>query len=419
MAVEDIARQTTPVPGAAIAAWTVYGMGSSAYLLMIPTIGYATYFHDQVAGDRTYASALWAIAVACALILTGIIAPLLGAHVDAAGMRRRALLLITMLACCLTASLSLVGRGDLLAGTLLFVGAHVAFLLGKALYNLYLPALGAPASLSGISGLSWGLGYVGSIVIFLLCLPFIAGATESSDPATFRLTFLITGGFFAVLSIPSLLLFPPDVEIHNRAIGRASAYARVRDTLRQWRQHREILKFLLAFYLINDAIVTVLFFIGIFFKTDFGLSVETILKLTLLFYAVGIPATIGFGWLGRMWSERGALYVTLAIWLVLLGLMALARGPAVPLASAVIAGLVIGSTQALCRSIYARMIPAGRSSEFFGFNALVGRASAALGPLVFGTVSAVSGSQRAAMASLGVFIVLGGVVLVFLKPVGR
>lgn len=393
----------------AVTAWVAYGVGSSGYMLMVPTIGYATYFHAQVAGSGPHAAIYWAIAVSSALVVTGLAAPLLGAFADGQGARRQILGLLTALACMLTASLALVRPGDIVAGIALFVGAHVAFLLAKAIYDSYLPVLGAPTSLSVISGLGWGIGYVGSIACFFLCLPFIQGGAETVDTATFRTAFLVTGIFFACLSLPVILLLPRGS--NEGSASTPDAYARLRVTLAQWREHKEILRFLLAFYLINDAIVTVLFFIGIFFKTTFGLSVEEILRLTLLFYAVGIPATILFGWLGRVWSERGALFVTLLVWLVLIAIMALGHGTSVPLTVAIVAGLVIGSSQALCRSIYARMIPPERSSEFFGFNALVGRASAALGPLVFGVVNAATGSQRMAMASIGGFIVLGGLIL--------
>ena len=132
-----------------------------------------------------------------------------------------------------------------------------------------------------ISGLGWGLGYLGSIACFFLCLPFIQGGAENIDPATFSLAFLVTGIFFACLSLPVVFLFPRDDTSSAQHTG-PGAFQRLRTTLTEWRQHREILNFLLAFYLINDAVVTILFFIGIFFKTNFGLSVEEILKLTLL-----------------------------------------------------------------------------------------------------------------------------------------
>ncbi|MBX3581983.1 MAG: MFS transporter [Rhizobiaceae bacterium] len=393
-----------------VAGWIAYGMGGSGYLLMIPTIGYAAYFRTQVVADERYADALWALAVAIPLVLAGAVAPLIGAHADATGRRKAFLLLLTAISCLLTASLALVGPGDIILGMLAFIGAHAAFLLAKALYDSYLPVLTNRGSLSLLSGLGWGLGYLGSLFCYLLCLPFVAGGSEDSDPARFSLAFLVTGVFFAVVGLTSSLFMPAD-SLRRPGDDMADAYRRVRKTVVEWRQNKPVLTFLIAYYLINDAIVTVLFFIGIFFKSTFGLQVNEILKLTLLFYAVGVPATIAFGWLGRVWSERGALAVTLAIWLVLIGIMTVGDGAAIPVIVAVGAGLVIGSSQALCRSIYASMIPVERSSEFFGFNALVGRASAALGPLTFGLVSAATGSQRIAMASLALFIIAGGYLL--------
>jgi len=256
-----------------ISAWITYGMGSSGYLLMIPTIGFATYFHAEIAKGRPDAASLWAAAIAISLAIAGIAAPFLGAHADAAQSRRRLLLILTALACILTAALSLMGAGDILLAALVFIGAHVSFMLAKAIYDSYLPQLGTKQSLPLISGTGWGLGYLGSIACFFLCLPFIRGGSETGDPTTFRLAFLVTGLFVACLALPAIALLPAD---GTSTAGPANAFARIRDTVIGWREHRETFKFLLAFYLINDAIVTLLFFIGIYFKTTFGLTVEDI-----------------------------------------------------------------------------------------------------------------------------------------------
>lgn len=92
-------------------------------------------------------------------------------------------------------------------------------------------------------------------------------------------------------------------------------------------------------------------------------------------------------------------------------LIASASGRDGAIAVTVALGIVLGSTQSLFRSLYAGMVPADRASEYFGFHTLVGRASAALGPLFFGIVSATTGSQRIAMASLALFFLAGGIVL--------
>ena len=157
--------------------------------------------------------------------------------------------------------------------------------------------------------------------------------------------------------------------------------------------------------------VTVIYFTAIFLKTTFGLSLQQVLMYSLAFQLIAIPSTIFFGWLGDRWSQRGATNVTLAIWGLTLALMGLAEGEYAPLAIVVSLGLVLGSTQSLCRSMFSQMIPAERTAEYFGFHALAGRASSALGPLLFGVVSAVAGSQRLAMVSLGIFLITGGIIL--------
>jgi len=95
--------------------------------------------------------------------------------------------------------------------------------------------------------------------------------------------------------------------------------------------------------------------------------------------------------------------------------MASAEGLQGAVAVTLALGVVLGSTQSLFRSLFAGFVPVERTSEYFGFHTLVGRASAVLGPLAFGAVSVATGSQRAAMASLAVFFILGGVVLAFVR----
>jgi UMF1 family MFS transporter len=149
------------------------------------------------------------------------------------------------------------------------------------------------------------------------------------------------------------------------------------------------------------------------------MGVQEILGLSLLLQLVAIPATIFFGWLGGRWSQRGALNVAIVLWIAVLMLMATADGLNGAIAVTVSLGVVLGSTQSLFRSLFAGFVPLDRASEYFGFHALVGRASAALGPLTFGLVSAWTGSQRIAMASLAVFFIAGGIMLAFVRTPRR
>ena len=393
-----------------LAAWVIYDMAGHAYALMIPAVGYAIYFTSFIAASHPLADALWAIAVALPLVAAGLISPWLGVLADTGGYRRRFLILATVTCSIATALMVTLNRGDVVLGMFYFVFAQLAFLLANALYNAYLPQLSTPKKSGRVSGMAWGLSYLGGILCFLLCLPFISGGIVPDNESRFANAFLITAAFFLMLGLPAVFNFPRE-NVVNHNIHNAHPYRRLWETVRSWRNDREIPKFLLAYYLINDAMVTVIYFTAIFLKTTFGLSLQQVLMYSLAFQLIAIPSTIFFGWLGDRWSQRGAINVTLAIWGLTLALMGLAEGEYAPLAIVVSLGLVLGSTQSLCRSMFSQMIPPERAAEYFGFHALAGRASSALGPLLFGVVSAFAGSQRLAMASLGVFLIAGGVIL--------
>ena len=393
-----------------IGAWVLYDVAAHGYGLMIPAVGYAIYFTSFIAAAHPLADGLWSLAVALPLIAAGLISPWLGAVVDSHGHRRTWLAAATIACGLATALMVTLEQGDIAPGIALFAVAQLASLLAGALYNAYLPQISTPENSARISGIGWGLSYLGGIACFLLCLPFIRGGIVPGNESHFAQAFLVTAVFLLAVGLAAISRFPREIRV-DRNTRSVRPYRQIWATICNWRNEREIPKFLLAYYLLNDAMVTVIFFAAIFFKTTFGLSVQQVLMYSLAFQLIAIPATMFFGWLGDRWSQRGALNVTLLIWAVVLALMGWADGEYAPLAIVIVLGLVLGSTQSLCRSMFSRLIPTDRAAEYFGFHALAGRASSALGPLLFGAVSAMAGSQRMAMVSLSVFLVAGGILM--------
>ncbi|MBL8417699.1 MAG: MFS transporter [Dechloromonas sp.] len=401
-----------------IGAWVLYDVAAHGYGLMIPAVGYAIYFTSFIAAAHPLADGLWSLAVALPLIAAGLISPWLGAVVDSHGHRRTWLAAATIACGLATALMVTLEQGDIAPGIALFAVAQLASLLAGALYNAYLPQISTPENSARISGIGWGLSYLGGIACFLLCLPFIRGGIVPGNESHFAQAFLVTAVFLLAVGLAAISRFPREIRV-DRNTRSVRPYRQIWATICNWRNEREIPKFLLAYYLLNDAMVTVIFFAAIFFKTTFGLSVQQVLMYSLAFQLIAIPATMFFGWLGDRWSQRGALNVTLLIWAVVLALMGWADGEYAPLAIVIVLGLVLGSTQSLCRSMFSRMIPTDRTAEHFGFHALAGRASSALGPLLFGAVSAMAGSQRMAMVSLGVFLVTGGILMSRVRLIDR
>jgi UMF1 family MFS transporter len=402
----------------AVAAWIFYDVAMHGYGLMIPGVAYAIYFTSHVAGDTGHADVLWSVAVSLSLVIAGLLAPWVGAVADASGRRRSLLGAGTLLCGVATALMVTVGRGDVVAGIAWFVLAQIGSILAGSLYNSYLPILATRAGTARLSGLAWGLSYLGGIACFLLCLPFIREGIAAENVIHFANSFLVTAAFVLLIGLPAVAALP-SANSGPVTDGIAAPYRRILRTFKEWRHDREVPKFLLAYYLVNDAVVTVIFFTAVMMKKTFGLEVQEILMLSLAYQAIAIPATMFFGWLGGRWSQRGALYITLVLWMLTLGLIASAQGRGGAIMIALSLGVVLGSTQTIFRSMLAAMVPIDRVSEYYGFHAFMGRASSALGPLFFGAVSAVTGSQRLAMASLAAFFVAGGIVLAMVRIPGQ
>jgi UMF1 family MFS transporter len=395
-------------------AWIAYDIGAHGYTLLVSGVAYPIYFAAFVAAGRPNTDLLWAIALGLPLLAAGLLGPWIGALADATGRRRALLLAMTVASSAATALLVTVGAGDIARGIVLFAIAHLSHLLALSLYNSYLPLIAAPRRFARISGLAWGLSYLGSVACYFLTLPFTRGGLEPANAANFTGAFAVAAVFLALIGIPAVLLLPPHAPqpTDRDAPG---PYHRILATFAEWRRDRNVPKFLLAYYLVNDGIVTATFFTALTFRKSYGMEVQEILALTLVLQVVAIPATIFFGWLGGRWSQRGATNLALVLWIVVLVLMASANGRNGAIAVTVALGLVLGSTQSLFRSMYAALVPIDRASEYFGFHTLMGRTSAALGPLAFGLVSAATGSQRVAMASLALFFVAGGGMLALVR----
>ncbi len=395
-----------------IVSWVLYDVATSGYILMIPTVAYAVYYRQTVCGGASICDARWAMWLSIALAVAGLLSPLLGAIADLGALRHRLFILTTLLCGVATAALYTVQPGAVLWGGVIFFLAQTGYLLAASLYDAYIPSLVPPHQVGRLSGLGWGLGYLGGIGCYLLFLVF--QQAHQMDPLTeSRLAFLIAAIFVIVFALPAIFWLPRQSQktaiAPNRLIGQA--YQQVWQTLRNWRQMPEVFKFLLGFYLISDGIVTFGSFISIYLSTQFGLTVLQILQVTLIFNLIAVPSTILCGIISDIWSARSVLRVLLGLWVVMILALVFNSHPATPFVLAVAFGTIIGSTQALCRGLFAQMIYNAQATELFGFNSLVSKTSSILGPLLFGLISSVTGNQRFAMASLISFFVLGGLIL--------
>lgn len=406
-----MAEKLHPQHRKSIGAWALYDIASSTYGAVVPAGLFPLYFTTVIAAERPDAQALWGVLAGVSVLVAGLAAPFTGAFAD----RRRAhaamLAAFSLLCCLATALLPLTELGQILPAATLFIMAQVSFTIAISIYDAYVERLGRFwGGAEMLSSFGWALGFLGGIAALVIAIKLASPETPNSQTYGLISSFPWIALLFALLALPACFGLRG---VPRMAVTEAEGHALLRPlaTLRNWRSHRKTMRFLLGSYLINDAIVTVMFFTSIYLHEIFGLSVISLLWLGLVYHVIALPSTALFGILAHRTSAFAALKATLGFWAAAICVMAFGHGLPAAIFVVALLAMVMGSTQALMRGMYARMVPPDRAAEFFGFNAFAGRLSAAVGPALFGTLSAAAGTPKAGLLSLLLFLIAGALIL--------
>ena len=397
--------------------WALYDWANSAFTTLVVTFVYSTYFTKAMAPDEVTGTAWWSRAVAVSALLTSLLSPVLGAAADRAGARKPFLAATTALCILATALLAFVSPGGpntALLALALFVAADVAFETGYVFYNAFLPFIAPPERLGRVSGYGWGLGYVGGLVCLALALVgFIRPEAPwfgLSKDAAVRATNLLVAAWYLTFALP-LFLWVPERRAGRVRLDVRGAFAELARTGRDIKRYGEVVKFLIARLVYNDGLVTVFAFGGIYAAGTFGMPLSEVILFGI---ALNVTAGLGAAAFGALDDRLGG---KTTIMVTLLGLALATLGAVLAptktwlWAAGLLLGVFVGPNQAASRSLLARLVPQHRQSEFFGFFQFSGKATSFLGPILLGTAAAVFRSQRAGVATVLAFFLVGGALL--------
>ena len=191
----------------------------------------------------------------------------------------------------------------------------------------------------------------------------------------------------------------------------ALGFADVARTIRNLRKYKELFLFLLAFLFFNQGIETVISNAAIFGEKVAGMGQDAIILCYLAIQGVAAVGAFAFGRFAERAGSKKVIALSLIIWLGVLALGFFTASPGMFWVLGLSVAIVLGGTQALARGFFAQLTPPARSAEFFGFFAIGGRAAAALGSLLFGTVSQLTGHMKWGILSLAVFFIIGMILL--------
>lgn len=398
-------------------AWALYDWANSAFVTTVIAAVFPVYFARVVAADLppTEATVRFGLATTVALTAVAVLSPMLGALADRVG-KLRLLALSVVCGVAATAGLAFTGKGDAQAALALFVAGNIALSAGFVFYDALLPVVARPAEMDRVSTAGYALGYVGGGILLafnLACIQAPAAFGLSGSDAAVRLSFASVAVWWLLFSVPIFrrVREPPLVAVPvGAAIGQS--LRQLGSTLRAVRAHPQAFLMLLAFLVYNDGIGTIIRMATIY-GAEIGLDQGAMIAALLITQIVGVPFSFVFGGLAARIGAKRAVMLGLGVYLGISTLGYLMRTSTHFFVLAALVGMVQGGTQALSRSLFASLLPRGRTGEFFGFFSVSEKVAGILGPAVFAAVAAATGSSRNAIVSVIGFFLVGGALLAF------
>lgn len=206
---------------------------------------------------------------------------------------------------------------------------------------------------------------------------------------------------------PPRRLLKPEEEGKNPL---KAGFGRLAVTFKEITKYSELFKFLVAFWLYNDGIGTIIKMATIY-GAEIGIGQTDLIGTLLMVQFVGIPFSFAFGWLAKKIGTKSSIYIALGVYtLISIGGYFMSTALHFWILGFSVA-LVQGGSQALSRSLFGRMVPKVQSAEFFGFFSVSAKIAGVVGPLVFSLVSQAMGNSRLGIVSLVVFFAAGGLLL--------
>ena len=399
-------------------AWAMYDWAESAFWSTVITAVFPRFFSDYAAAGMSpvEATARFAWTTTIAVTIIALIGPVLGAVADARGWRKPLLAVFMTVGVLSTLLMATIGRGEWMYAAGLFMVANIGVATSRVFYDSLLPHIAAPDEIDRVSTAGFAVGFFGGGILLLINLAWILAPETfglQDTTSAIRLTFISVAAWWLLFSIP---LFRR-VREPRTLPGRGRASAGVLDTIghlaamfRELRGYRQAFLMLVAFLLYNDGIQTIIRMASIY-GAEVGIDQNAQIAAFVIVQFVGVPCSFAFGAVADRIGPKPALYGALVVYtgISVLGFFMTSAWHFFALAFLV--GTVQGGSQALSRSLFARMIPKHKSSEYFGFYSVFEKFAGILGPALFAASVTLFGSSRAAVLSVIAFFIIGGLVL--------
>lgn len=435
--------QTTMNDKREIFGWAMYDWANSAFSTTVGTVFLGPYIASLAAtAAKAYPDGLarfFGIPVApdsflpyCISFSVGLqvlFLPILGAIADYSHLRKQMMQIFATLGAIATIAMFFVIGELWWLGGVLFIIANLTFGAAMVFYNAYLPDIASEDQRDRVSSFGWAMGYLGGGILLALNLAFYQFREAMGVPTDLaaRINLASAGVWWLGFSFFTWARLRQRRATRPLPTGETYAsigFKQLGKTFREIKNFPETLKFLLAYFLYNDGIQTVIavsstFAVAPLIRGGLGLSQDTLIAVVLMIQFVAFFGALFWGRLARWIGAKESIIISLVIWLAVVlyaffGLQGESRAMEFFILGAFIA-LVMGGSQAISRSLFAQMIPEGKEAEFYSFYEVSERGTSWTGPLIFGLANQIMHSLRWGILALIVYFFAGLIVLPFVN----
>ena len=401
-----------------VISWAFYDWANSAYSTTVMAGFFPLFFEKFWSNPDDVIQSTYQLGIANSVssIVIALFAPILGAIADRGSVKKKLLIMFAFLGSIMTGALWFVQQGQWELAVFFYVIATIGFMAGNIFYDSLLPSVANRDEIDYVSSLGYSLGYLGGGLLFMVNVlmylhPEWFGIPNST--IAIRLSFLSVAIWWGIFSLPVFLFLPEPNKKDKVSLGKAivGGFKQLKETYNKIREMKVIGTFLLAFWLYEDGVATIVRMAGKI-ASSLGFEAGDIIIAILMVQFIGFPASLLYNWFGGKIGVKNAVLVAIVGYglITLLGYMMTDITHFYLLAALI--GLFQGGIQSLSRSLFTRLVPKNKEAEFFGFYNMLGKFAAVLGPILVGWITLFTGNARTGILSIVVLFVLGGLLLI-------
>ena len=388
--------------------WVLYDVGNSAFTMLTATI--MPIYFNHLAGQAGLASsdylAYWGYAASLVTAIIVVLGPTMGALADTRNFKKKlflASMLVGVIGCTILGVIS-----HWLLFLAVFVLTKVGYSSSLIFYDSMLSDVTTDERMDKVSSAGYAWGYIGSCIPFVLGLLLVLGYEViglTFGSAMFA-AFALNGVWWLLMSLPLLKNYQQKyyVEVTDGALS--ASMRRIIGTLRDMRNHKHVLLFVIAFFFYIDGVYTIID-MATAYGQALGLDSTGLLLALLVTQLVAFPFALLYGRLAHRFKTENIItlcimaYIAIAIYAVFL------RTQTQFWILAVCVGMFQGGIQALSRSHFAKIIPHEKSGEYFGLLDICGKGAAFLGTTLVSLLTQLTGDASKGVSAIAVLIVIG------------